>query len=56
MLKKTLFISILSLTIIIPGFSQDASKKAVEKVGDKVYFETILEDFESTNYLSLIHI
>lgn len=50
MLKKSLFISILSLTIIIPGFSQDTDKKAVEKVGDKVYFETILEDFESTSY------
>jgi len=54
MLKKLLFISILSFAIIIPGFSQDAGTKDgdknVEKIGDKVYYETILEDFESTSY------
>lgn len=54
MLKKILFISILISSIVIPGFSQEDKKKdtekTIEKIGDKVYYESILEDFESTQY------
>lgn len=54
MLKKIPVSIALISCIIVPGFTQDNAKKAaekeIEKIDDKVYFETILEDFESTQY------
>ncbi len=44
----------LALCFIIPAYSQESDNTktppTAEEIGDKVYFETVLEDFESTQF------
>jgi len=51
-MNKKLLVLALTTAVIIPGYAQDAKTKAgkVESVGDQMYFEVSLEDFETTPY------
>jgi len=55
MYKHFAYLLILSLCIMMPGYSQDKPVETktddiADSIGDKVYFESILEDFEQTVY------
>jgi len=49
-MKKIFLPVLLILLMIAPGFTQDKDTKKKEKIGDKVYYEHVLEDFETTKY------
>ena len=51
-MNKKLLVLALAIAVIIPGYAQDKKKETakVETEGDQMYFDVILEDFETTPY------
>ncbi len=47
-MKRKLSVILIVIAFAIPGYSQD--KTNTEELGDKTYYEVILEDFENTPY------